>query len=161
MPGYNDLNRPEWTGKRKAKNFARINAACLAGSFILVALRRQTADGMPQVRHKPQVRGLPRVRMPATKEEIAPHAPPSPAGLFIPQPLTQGVNMTIGELIKKLENFDPEQDVCITLDGSEGAGMFDIDPQPTECACEDAKGKTFTETIIGLYPGGAAVEEAE
>ena len=124
-------------------------------------LRRQTADGMPQVRHKPQVRGLPRVRMPATKEEIAPHAPPSPAGLFIPQPLTQGVNMTIGELIKKLEHFDPEQDVCITLDGSEGAGMFDIDPQPTECACEDAKGKTFTETIIGLYPVGAAVEEAE
>ena len=28
MPGYDDPNRPEWTGKRKAKNFARINAAC-------------------------------------------------------------------------------------------------------------------------------------
>ena len=38
MSGYDDPNRPEWTGKRKAKNFARINAACLAGSFILVAL---------------------------------------------------------------------------------------------------------------------------
>ena len=25
MPGYDDPNRPEWTGKRKAKNFARIN----------------------------------------------------------------------------------------------------------------------------------------
>ena len=49
--------------------------------------------------------------------------------------------MTIGELIKKLENFDPEQDVCITLDGSEGAGMFDIDPQPTECVSEDGGGK--------------------
>ena len=28
MSGYDDPNRPEWTGKRKAKNFARINAAC-------------------------------------------------------------------------------------------------------------------------------------
>lgn len=28
MPGYDNPNRPEWTGKRKAKNFARINAAC-------------------------------------------------------------------------------------------------------------------------------------
>ena len=28
MPGYGNPNRPEWTGKRKAKNFARINAAC-------------------------------------------------------------------------------------------------------------------------------------
>ena len=28
MPGYENPNRPEWTGKRKAKNFARINAAC-------------------------------------------------------------------------------------------------------------------------------------
>ena len=28
-------------------------------------IRRQTADGMPQVRHKPQVRGLPPVRMSA------------------------------------------------------------------------------------------------
>ena len=28
MPGYDDPNRPEWTGKRKEKNFARINAAC-------------------------------------------------------------------------------------------------------------------------------------
>ena len=28
MPGYDDPNRPEWTGKRKTKNFARINAAC-------------------------------------------------------------------------------------------------------------------------------------
>ncbi len=65
MSGYDDPNRPEWTGKRKAKNFARINA-----------------DGMPQVRHKPQVRGLPRVRVPATEEEIAPHAPPSPGGAF-------------------------------------------------------------------------------
>lgn len=60
--------------------------------------------------------------------------------------------MTIGELIEKLESFDPEQDVCITLDGSEGAGMFDIDPQPTECGCEDGNGNRFTETAIGLYP---------
>ena len=52
MPGYDDPNRPEWSGKRKAKNFARINAAC---------------KGLPQVRHKPQVRGLPRVRVPATE----------------------------------------------------------------------------------------------
>ncbi len=35
-------------------------------------LRRQIADGMPQMRHKPQVRGLPRVRMPAIKEEVMP-----------------------------------------------------------------------------------------
>ena len=28
--------------------------------------------------------------------------------------------MTIGELIEKLETFDPEQDVCIMLDGSQG-----------------------------------------
>ena len=49
MPGYDDPNRPEWTGKRKAKNFARINAACKGSEN----LRRQTADGMPQVRHKP------------------------------------------------------------------------------------------------------------
>ena len=28
MPGYENPNRPELTGKRKAKNFARINAAC-------------------------------------------------------------------------------------------------------------------------------------
>ena len=60
--------------------------------------------------------------------------------------------MTIGELIEKLEAFDPEQDVYIMLDGSEDAGMFDIDPQPTECGCEDAEGKAFTETTIGLYP---------
>lgn len=78
MSGYDDPNRPEWTGKRKAKNFARINAACKGAEN----LRRQTADGMPQVRHKPQVRGLPRVRVPATEEEIAPHAPPSPGGAF-------------------------------------------------------------------------------
>lgn len=64
--------------------------------------------------------------------------------------------MTIGELIEKLENFDPEQNVCIMLDGSEGAGMFDIDPQPTECGCEDAKGKAFMETVIGLYPVDAS-----
>ena len=60
--------------------------------------------------------------------------------------------MTIGELIEKLEAFDPEQDVYIMLDGSEGAGMFDIDPQPTECGCEDGNGNRFTETTIGLYP---------
>ena len=35
-------------------------------------IRRQTADGLPQVRHKPQVRGLPRVRVPAT-ETIVTH----------------------------------------------------------------------------------------
>lgn len=64
--------------------------------------------------------------------------------------------MTIGELIGKLEDFDPDQNVCITLDGSEGAGMFDIDPQPTECSCEDREGKTFVETIIGLYPVDAS-----
>ena len=69
--------------------------------------------------------------------------------------------MTIGELIKTLEAFDPEQDVCIMLDGSEGAGMFDIDSQPTECGCEDREGKEFTETVIGLYPVDAAVEETE
>lgn len=69
--------------------------------------------------------------------------------------------MTIGELIEKLETFDPEQDVCIMLDGSEGAGMFDIDSQPTECGCEDREGKEFTETVIGLYPVDAAVEETE
>lgn len=28
MPGYDDPNRPEWRGKSKAKNFARINASC-------------------------------------------------------------------------------------------------------------------------------------
>ena len=27
MPGYGNPNRPEWTGKRKAKNFARMNSA--------------------------------------------------------------------------------------------------------------------------------------
>lgn len=64
--------------------------------------------------------------------------------------------MNIGELIKKLEIFDPEQDVFITLDGSEGAGMFDIDAQPTECGCEDTEGKAFTETVIGLYPVDAS-----
>ena len=64
--------------------------------------------------------------------------------------------MTIGELIWKLKAFDPEQDVCITLDGSEGAGMFDIDPQSTECGCEDTEGKAFTETVIGLYPVDAS-----
>ena len=47
------------------------------------------------------------------------------------------------------------------LDGSEGAGMFDIDSQPTECGCEDREGKEFTETVIGLYPVDAAVEETE
>lgn len=52
--------------------------------------------------------------------------------------------------------IDPEQDVCITLDGSEGAGMFDIDPQPTECGCENAEGKAFMETVIGLYPVDAS-----
>lgn len=31
--------------------------------------------------------------------------------------------MTIGELIEKLEAFDPEQNVCIMLDGSEGVGI--------------------------------------
>ena len=69
--------------------------------------------------------------------------------------------MTIGELIKKLENFDPEQDVCITLDGSEGAGMFDIDPQPTECVSGDGGGKGFTETVIGLYPVDITVEKTD
>ena len=64
--------------------------------------------------------------------------------------------MTIGELIEKLEDFDPEQNVCITLDGSEGAGMFDIDPQPTECSCEDREGKAFKETVIALYPDDAS-----
>nr|DAN10443.1 MAG TPA: hypothetical protein [Caudoviricetes sp.] len=64
--------------------------------------------------------------------------------------------MTIGELIEKLEAFDPDQNVCITLDGSEGAGMFDIDPQPTECGCENAEGKAFMETVIGLYPVDAS-----
>lgn len=33
-------------------------------------LRRQAADGMPQVRYKPQVRGLPRVWVPATEDEV-------------------------------------------------------------------------------------------
>ena len=28
MPGYDNPNRPEWQGKSKAKNFARINASC-------------------------------------------------------------------------------------------------------------------------------------
>lgn len=28
MPGYDDPNRPEWRGKSKTKNFARINASC-------------------------------------------------------------------------------------------------------------------------------------
>ncbi len=69
--------------------------------------------------------------------------------------------MTIGELIEKLEAFDPEQDVYIMLDGSEDAGMFDIDPQPTECGCEDGEGKEFTETFIGLYPVDTTVEETE
>lgn len=67
MPGYDDPNRPEWTGKRKAKNFARINAACKG----LKNLRWQAADGMPQVRHKPQVRGVPRVRVPAIETVVS------------------------------------------------------------------------------------------
>lgn len=49
--------------------------------------------------------------------------------------------MTIGELIEKLEAFDPEQDVYIMLDGSEDAGMFDIDPQPPNV---DARMETGT-----------------
>ena len=64
--------------------------------------------------------------------------------------------MTIGELIEKLKNFDPEQNVCITLDGSEGAGMFDIDPQPTACSCADSEGKAFMETVLGLDPVDAS-----
>ena len=28
MSGYDDPNRPEWRGKRKAKNFAHIYASC-------------------------------------------------------------------------------------------------------------------------------------
>lgn len=28
MSGYDDPNRPEWRGKRKSKNFARIYASC-------------------------------------------------------------------------------------------------------------------------------------
>ena len=28
MTGYDDPNRPEWRGKRKSKNFARIYSSC-------------------------------------------------------------------------------------------------------------------------------------
>ena len=38
MPGYDDPNRPELAGKRKAKNFTRINAACKG---------LKTSDGKP------------------------------------------------------------------------------------------------------------------
>ena len=34
-------------------------------------LRWQAADGMPQVRHKPQVRGVPRVRVPAIETVVS------------------------------------------------------------------------------------------
>ena len=34
--------------------------------------------------------------------------------------------------------------------------MFDIDPQPTECSCEDREGKALMETVIGLYPVDAS-----
>lgn len=33
--------------------------------------------------------------------------------------------MTIGELIEKLENFDPEQNVCITLDKDAVSALLD------------------------------------
>lgn len=68
MPGYDDPNRPEWAGKRKAKNFARINAACKG---------LKTSGGKPPMEcpkcgtsHK--FAACPRVRMPAIKEEVMP-----------------------------------------------------------------------------------------
>ena len=67
MPGYDDPNRPEWTGKRKAKNFARINAACKG---------LKTSGGKPPTEcpkcgtsHK--VRGVPRVRVPAIETVVS------------------------------------------------------------------------------------------
>lgn len=38
MPPYDDPNRPEWRGKRRTKNYARINAACKGN---------KTSDGKP------------------------------------------------------------------------------------------------------------------
>lgn len=63
MPGYDDPNRPEWTGKRKAKNFARVNAACKG----LKTSGGKPPTECPKWRYKPQVCGLPRVRVPATE----------------------------------------------------------------------------------------------
>lgn len=40
MPPRDDPNRPEWTGKTKAKNFARINARCKGGKL---------SDGKPPI----------------------------------------------------------------------------------------------------------------
>ena len=58
--------------------------------------------------------------------------------------------MTIEELITKLGAFDPDQNVCIVLGGSEDAGMYEIENMP-ECTC---KAKALKKTgDAGKKPG--------
>ena len=42
--------------------------------------------------------------------------------------------------------------VYIALDGSEGAGLFSVEPHTTETHCEDLDGNSFDVDVVGLYP---------
>lgn len=60
--------------------------------------------------------------------------------------------MTVKELIEKLNVYNPGKEVCLSLDGREGFGMFALEVMLVECGCKDEQGNTFTETIVSILP---------
>ena len=60
--------------------------------------------------------------------------------------------ITVEDLINQLEQFETAQMVYIALDGSEGAGLFSVEPHTTETHCEDLDGNSFDVDVVGLYP---------
>lgn len=53
--------------------------------------------------------------------------------------------ITVEDLIKQLEQFEPDQMVYIALDGSEGAGLFSVEPLRLKRIA-----RTWTETALML-----------